>query len=168
MAERIAAKLAVFACVLAVVGCNGLDTSWHTHQGELHEEDKAVGKMEPGDDAWRLVRDAKYGETLPDGNQAGAHDVLWEWRMEVTNVSEQQFEIKCRYYLVTADKVNITVSEDPPGEETMRLIEPGKKKVFTGQGFVDKKYISRIVRGRGRFGIRPARKSVGPRKEIVK
>ena len=74
---------------------------------------------------------------------------LWEWRMELTNISKISWQIKTRFYLVTVDKVNISVSQSPWEEDKWIVLEPGEKKLFTGQGFVDKKDISRIERGRG-------------------
>lgn len=171
MAKRLPALIFFFLGALATAGCgNNMDTSWHIHQGELHKEDKALGKIQPGEDAWRFVAEAQEGDTLPGGRKAGQYDVLWEWRMELENVSDSPFEIKVKYFLVTADKeLGIASSEDPPGKDAMKVIQPGEKKHFTGKGFIDKKDVSRIAKGRGRFGIRPLQKDiVGPRKEIRK
>lgn len=160
-----AAVVLIALCILTA-GCNGLDTTWHMHQGELHDKDSARGVIEPGEDSWRFVRYAEYGEVLSDGSSAGEYDVLWEWRMEISNKGDEPFEVKAKFYLVTADRVPISSSQAPQGEEEMAVMKPGEKKVFTGQGFVDKKHIPRIVRGRGRFGFRKLQKEkMGPGKE---
>ena len=147
--------LAAWAAPVLAAGCADLDTSWHEHKGELNPKDFAAGKVAPGIDAWRYVRHAAAGETFPGGATARAGDVVWEWRMELANISGRAFEVKVKFFLVTADRVELAGSQYPPEEEKMAVLAPGEKKFFTGQGLVDKKYIPRVARGRGKFGIRP-------------
>ena len=91
--------------LISLVGCgSSLDTSWHIEMSKLHETSSAKEQISPVENSWRFVEEAQYGDTLPDGRKAGYHDVLWEWRMELENISDSPFEIKVKYFLVTADK----------------------------------------------------------------
>ncbi len=143
----------VIAGALAALGCNGLDTSWHIDTRPLPENHPSKGKIELEEHAWRFVRDAEPGETLPGGAKADHFDVLWEWRMEIANISDKPVQVKAGFSLVTADDtMEIAKSEDPPEKDKLRALKPGEKKTFTGKGFLDRKDIPRVARGRGKLG----------------
>jgi hypothetical protein len=147
--------LLIVAAVLAcAAGCgSGLDTSWHVEQKPLPENHPSKGLLETGEHSWRFIEPAKAGDTLPGGAEATQYDVLWEWRLEVTNVSNEPRRLKAGFSLVTADDtVRLSSSQDPPEEKALAVIQPGEKKVFTGQGFIDKTDIPRVARGRGMLG----------------
>jgi len=156
MDKFIAFALPLLIC-LSLISCNGpdFDTSWHVHHGSIHADDPASKQIKPGEDSWRFVREAVPGEELPNGKKAGDYDLLWEWRMELTNISDMPWQIKTRFFLVTLDNVQISVSESPPEKDKWTVLEPGEKKLFTEQAFIDKKYISRIAKGRGLVGKQP-------------
>ena len=162
---RRALTAVVLACALWVVGCSDLDTSWHAEERPLPDNHPSKNRIETGKHEWRLVRYAKPGETLPGDLRAGSNDVVWEWRLEMTNLLKKPIGVKAGFGLVeNDDTVVIARSHYPPEEEELAIIQPGEKKVFTAMGFIDKKDISRIARGRGMLydsGRKPAR----PRKE---
>ncbi len=143
--------LFVLSVTLAAAGCGGLDTSWHVKQGKIHEADPVRDNIKSGEEGWRFVRYPDGDEVLPDGKKAGYFDVIWEWKMELVNSTNEPIEMQAQYFLVTADKVYISGSADPIHEDKWATLAPGEKKVFTGQGLMERRHISRIVRGRGRF-----------------
>jgi hypothetical protein len=171
MGRRVLTAL-ILACAVWAAGCSdldspgqgGLDTSWHTEVRPLPDKHPSKGRIEAGKHEWRLVRYAKSGETLPGGLKAGLDDVVWEWRMELTNLTDKPIEAKAGFRLVTVDDtIDIARSQDPPEEEKLVVIQPGEKKVFTGQGLIDKKDISRIARGRGLIGAKSTKTRKGER-----
>jgi hypothetical protein len=146
---------AVFlALALTAAGCGGgLDTSWHVENKPLPENHPSKGRLETGEHAWRFIAPAKAGDTLPGGAKASQYDVLWEWKMEVTNTSAEPRRLKAGFSLVTADNtVRLASSQDPPEENDLTVLGPGEKKTFTGRGFIDKTDIPRVARGRGMLG----------------
>ncbi len=143
----------ILACALWGFGCSDLDTSWHIENKPLPDKHPSKGRLESGRHEWRLVRYAEPGETLPDGSKAGLEDVVWEWRLEVTNLLDKPIKLKAGFGLVTVDDtITLAKSQDPPGEKELAIIRPREKKVFTGQGLIDKKDVSRIAKGRGMLG----------------
>jgi hypothetical protein len=145
----------VLACAFWGSGCSGsdLDTSWHVEYKPLPEKHHSKGRIETGEHAWRFVRFAQPGETLPGGLKAGPEDVVWEWRLELTNLLDEPIQVKAGFGLVTADAgLAIARSQYPAEEKELATLQPREKKVFTGRGLIGKKDISRIAKGRGMLG----------------
>jgi len=160
MVKRLAA-IFVLAPLFAALGCNGnnLDTSWHVEHHPVSEHNVSKGTIESGEHSWRYMREARLGETLPGGIKANKNDVLWEWRVELSNISDKPVQVKAGFGLVTVDEnVILAFSQDPPGEINVAILRPGEKKVFTGRGFIDRKDIPRVARGRGGIGVPGDRK----------
>ena len=162
MGKRCFAICLILAGTLTALGCNGLDTSWRSEKRQLPDDHPLKGIVESGEEAWRLVREAVPEEKLPGGAKAGHFDVLWEWRMELANISEKPIYVKAGFNLVTADEtMRLAISMDSPDQKTLAIIKPDERKVFAGQGFIDKKNIPRIARGRGMIGTQGTQNKKG-------